>query len=62
LLDDFFGRVKWGAYSKAAKNLVPDKLAREQRKAAALPESEYLSLRPAGPPAETGKVVKFRAA
>jgi three-Cys-motif partner protein len=69
LLDDFFGRVKWGAYSKAVKNLVKaDRLLREERKAAAMREDERLRLPPsAGEPARTataggGTVVPIRAA
>ena len=66
LLDEFFGRVKWGAYSKAVKNLVKvDRLLREDRKAAALRDDERLRLPSAGESArtETGEnVVPIRAA
>jgi three-Cys-motif partner protein len=66
LLDDFFGRVKWGAYSKAVKNLVrADRLLREERKAAALRDDERLRLPAASAPARTqtgGNVVPIRAA
>jgi hypothetical protein len=45
LLPTFFGRVRWGAYSKAVKNLVKgDMLVREERKGAALRENERLQV------------------
>jgi len=54
LLDEFFGRVRWGAYSKAVKNLVrADRLVREERKAAALRDNELLSVPPAAEPKST---------
>jgi hypothetical protein len=63
LMQDFFGRVRSGAYAKAVKNLVRgDKLDREQRKAAALTDDEYLSLLASGRAARSGKVVPIRAA
>ncbi len=66
LVDEFFGRVKWGAYSKAVKNLIKaDRLVREERKAAALRDDERLSLPSSGEPARTdsrAKVVPIRAA
>jgi three-Cys-motif partner protein len=45
LLDEFFGRVKWGAYAKVVKSLVrADKLQREERKAAAMRDNEWITV------------------
>lgn len=66
LMDQFFGRVTWGTYTKAIKNLVKSKqLDREQRPGAALPDHENISLPPVAPPTSTeaaANVVPFRAA
>jgi len=45
LLDEFFGRVKWGAYAKVVKSLVmADKLQHEERKAAAMRDDEWIAV------------------